>query len=102
MFSWLPFSIFCIVTDVSDTVGSDDIMLWYSLFHLVGMSSTCTNPILYGFLNEAISTEITTNTRKILRHIQVERVEPLHNPEHLILDTGDVSLGCLPTHQKGI
>ena len=82
MFSWLPFSIFCIVTDISDSDDSDDIMIWYSVFHLVGMSSTCTNPILYGFLNEAISKEITTKTRKILRHIQVERVEPSHNPKH--------------------
>ena len=31
---------------------TDDMMTFYLLFHLIGISSTCTNPILYGFLND--------------------------------------------------
>ena len=33
-------------------------MILFSIFHLLGMSTTITNPILYGFLNENITAEI--------------------------------------------
>ena len=31
---------------------TEDMMTSYLVFHLIGISSTCTNPILYGFLND--------------------------------------------------
>ena len=37
-------------TDVFD--ATENMMAFFMLFHLVGVSSVCTNPILYGFLNE--------------------------------------------------
>ena len=48
-------------------------MVWFSVFHLVGMSSTCTNPVLYGFLNESISQEMMSKMRKFGRYLQVYR-----------------------------
>ena len=37
-------------TDVFD--ATENMMAFFMFFHLVGVSSVCTNPILYGFLNE--------------------------------------------------
>ena len=31
--------------------------LLFSLFHMLGMSSACTNPLLYGFINEKFQQE---------------------------------------------
>ena len=31
---------------------TEDMMTFYLVFHLIGISSTCTNPVLYGFLND--------------------------------------------------
>ena len=73
--SWLPFSVFCILTEMFDFLTDEMIMVWFSVFHLVGMSSTCTNPVLYGFLNESISQEIMNKIRKLGHHLQVN--EPI-------------------------
>ena len=54
-----------------DFVTEERIMVWFSIFHLVGMSSTCTNPVLYGFLNESISLEMMRKMRKLARQFQV-------------------------------
>ena len=56
-----------------DLLNDDTIMVWFSVFHLVGMSSTCTNPVLYGFLNESISQEMMSKMRKFGRYLQVYR-----------------------------
>ena len=64
---------FCILTEMFDLLNDDTIMVWFSVFHLVGMSSTCTNPVLYGFLNESISQEMMSKMRKFGRYLQVYR-----------------------------
>ena len=37
-----------------NTFSSESLMTTYMICNLIGMSSTCTNPILYGFLNQNI------------------------------------------------
>jgi hypothetical protein len=52
---WLPFSIFNIVADVSPTTFGTDpetVIVVYCVVHIVGLTSTCTNPVLYAFFNE--------------------------------------------------
>ena len=52
-FSWLPFSVFCIISESSDIFDHEGycLMITFSLCHIIGVSTCCTNPILYGFLN---------------------------------------------------
>ena len=46
-------SLFCLVNETMDVFeDTEDMMTSYLVFHLIGISSTCTNPILYGFLND--------------------------------------------------
>ena len=58
-FSWLPFSILRIVNemflDLNNT--STTMLLPYLVCHLLGVSSTCSNPLLYGLLNSNIGKE---------------------------------------------
>ena len=52
--SWLPFHVFNIIVDIDNPFG-DDIertMEVYTFCHMLGMSSACSNPVLYGWLNE--------------------------------------------------
>ena len=46
-------SLFCLVTEMTDLFDdTENMMAFFMLFHLIGVSSVCTNPILYGFLND--------------------------------------------------
>ena len=46
-------SLFCLLTETMDLFEeTEDMLTFYLVFHLIGISSTCTNPILYGFLND--------------------------------------------------
>ena len=38
------------MTDLFD--DTENMMAFFMVFHLIGVSSVCTNPILYGFLND--------------------------------------------------
>ena len=72
--SWLPFSVFCIITEVFDIDLVEDVevlMVSFFAFHMIGMSSTCTNPVFYGFLNESISTDLINKIRKVCFQIKV-------------------------------
>ncbi|XP_018011130.1 neuropeptide F receptor-like, partial [Hyalella azteca] len=52
--SWLPLNMYNIIADFSNPFGDDtDAMLMvYAICHLLGMSSACSNPVLYGWLND--------------------------------------------------
>ena len=57
---WLPFSIFNILADVYPSVFGADretLISVYCIVHLVGLTSTCTNPVLYAFFNENLRRE---------------------------------------------
>ena len=72
--SWLPFSVFCIIIEVFDIDLVEDVevlMVSFFAFHMIGMSSTCTNPVLYGFLNESISKDLINKIRKVCFQIKV-------------------------------
>lgn len=53
--SWLPLNLFNIIGDFTTDLFKGDDQLFRIVFavcHLIGCSSACSNPILYGFLNE--------------------------------------------------
>ncbi|XP_047671822.1 neuropeptide Y receptor type 2 [Tachysurus fulvidraco] len=50
--SWLPFHAFQLAVDIDSSVlDMKDFKLLYTLFHIIAMCSTFTNPILYGWMN---------------------------------------------------
>ena len=63
-FSWLPLHLFNIIVDFI-APDEDNASQWMNLYimyafcHMLGMSSSCTNPILYGWLNENFRKEFS-------------------------------------------
>ena len=57
--SWLPFHVFNIIVDIDNPFGDDieSTMEVYTLCHMLGMSSACSNPVLYGWLNDNFKKE---------------------------------------------
>ncbi|KAL0970671.1 hypothetical protein UPYG_G00245490, partial [Umbra pygmaea] len=59
--SWLPFHAFQLATDIDSSVlYMRDFHLLYTLFHVVAMCSTFTNPLLYGWMNSNYRTAFLT------------------------------------------
>lgn len=65
--SWLPLNAFNVIVDAFEPFNNDNdddmfyMRILYAICHLTGMSSACSNPLLYGWLNE--------NFRKEFREI---------------------------------
>ncbi|KAJ1525272.1 hypothetical protein ONE63_010096 [Megalurothrips usitatus] len=62
--SWLPLNVFNLAMDTFDLFDHNRqaMLITYAACHMMGMSSACTNPMLYGWLNE--------NFRKEFKEIQ--------------------------------
>lgn len=62
---WLPLNLLNVVSDFSDLFKNDENLfrIVFAICNLIGCSSACSNPILYGFLNE--------NFRKELQQVYV-------------------------------
>ncbi|KYB25447.1 neuropeptide F receptor isoform X1 [Tribolium castaneum] len=51
--SWLPLNLFNLIADLNNfPTTSQPMMIGYAVCHMMGMSSACSNPVLYGCLNE--------------------------------------------------
>lgn len=52
--SWLPLNLYNLLTDISMAKSSTSpgYLMWYAVCHMIGMSSACSNPLLYGWLND--------------------------------------------------
>lgn len=69
---WLPLTIFNVVSDWNEeALPICHHNLLFSLCHLLAMSSTCINPIIYGFLNSNFRQEV----REVLLHCRCSRLE---------------------------
>ncbi|KAJ6637638.1 Neuropeptide F receptor [Pseudolycoriella hygida] len=57
--SWLPLNIFNLYSDVylEKEALTQDLLVMYAVCHMMGMSSACSNPVLYGWLNENFKKE---------------------------------------------
>ncbi|XP_076148833.1 neuropeptide Y receptor Y7 [Alosa pseudoharengus] len=49
---WLPFHIFQLASDLDLVLRFKEYKLLYTIFHIVAMCSTFTNPLLYGWMNK--------------------------------------------------
>ncbi|CAL8355789.1 unnamed protein product [Merluccius merluccius] len=49
---WLPFHVFQLASDLDLVLRFKEYKLIYTLFHIVAMCSTFTNPVLYGWMNK--------------------------------------------------
>ncbi|XP_059215490.1 neuropeptide Y receptor type 1-like [Centropristis striata] len=69
---WLPLTIFNVVSDWNqEALPICHHNLLFSLCHLLAMSSTCINPIIYGFLNSNFRQEV----REVILHCRCSRLE---------------------------
>ncbi|XP_062561343.1 neuropeptide F receptor [Armigeres subalbatus] len=50
--SWLPLNLFNLFADLYLDGITQQIMVAYAICHMMGMSSACSNPLLYGWLND--------------------------------------------------
>ncbi|XP_008295795.1 neuropeptide Y receptor type 4 isoform X2 [Stegastes partitus] len=94
---WLPLTIFNVVSDWNqEALPICHHNLLFSLCHLLAMSSTCINPIIYGFLNSNFRQEV----REVLLHC---RCYPLEEEcERFPMSTVhlEVSRTSVPPHCK--
>ncbi|XP_027630745.1 neuropeptide Y receptor type 5 [Tupaia chinensis] len=61
--SWMPLHLFHVVTDFNDSLISNrHFKLVYCVCHLLGMTSCCLNPLLYGFLNNGVKADLLSLT----------------------------------------
>lgn len=69
---WLPLTIFNVVSDWDqDALPVCNHNLLFSLCHLLAMSSTCINPVIYGFLNSNFQQEV----KDVLLHCRCSPLE---------------------------
>lgn len=66
--SWLPLNILNVVADFFDPFSDSTFRIVFACCHMAGMSSACSNPLLYGWLNE--------NFRKEFKEIFAACVRP--------------------------
>ncbi|KAH8288324.1 hypothetical protein KR054_001149, partial [Drosophila jambulina] len=50
--SWLPLNFFNLYADMQRPVMTQKMLVAYAVCHMIGMSSACSNPLLYGWLND--------------------------------------------------
>ncbi|XP_071548338.1 neuropeptide F receptor-like [Panulirus ornatus] len=52
--SWLPLNLYNLVVDFYNPFGDDmeTMLVVYAVCHMMGMSSACSNPLMYGWLND--------------------------------------------------
>lgn len=52
--SWLPLNLYNLIADISTNYDfrTQPMIVVYAICHMMGMSSACSNPVLYGWLNE--------------------------------------------------
>lgn len=57
--SWIPLNAYNLYVDfsMSQEALTERLIVIYAVCHMVGMSSACSNPVLYGFLNENFRNE---------------------------------------------
>ncbi|KAM7359232.1 neuropeptide F receptor isoform 2-T2 [Cochliomyia hominivorax] len=50
--SWLPLNFFNLYADMKRAAVTNNMLVIYAFCHMIGMSSACSNPLLYGWLND--------------------------------------------------
>ncbi|CRK92098.1 CLUMA_CG005664, isoform A [Clunio marinus] len=55
--SWLPLNFFNLYADLTGMKSTQNVYIIYAACHMAGMSSACSNPLLYGWLNDNFKKE---------------------------------------------
>ncbi|GFT47590.1 neuropeptide F receptor [Nephila pilipes] len=67
--TWLPWNIFNLIADFyPDCMSVENLYLGFVICHMIAMTSTTTNPILYGWFNSNIRREIL-NVKEKITHV---------------------------------
>ncbi|MCL4144602.1 UNVERIFIED_CONTAM: hypothetical protein GTU68_056292, partial [Idotea baltica] len=62
--SWLPLNLFNLIVDMRQVFASNEHqMIGYAICHILGMSSACSNPFLYGWHNNNFRREFLKHSR---------------------------------------
>ncbi|XP_055904468.1 neuropeptide F receptor isoform X2 [Eupeodes corollae] len=69
--SWLPLNFFNLYADMKRSAVTQSILVGYAFCHMIGMSSACSNPLLYGWLND--------NFRKEFQELLCRYKEPTNH-----------------------
>ena len=102
---WLPFSIFNILADLSPTIFGKDpetIITVYCIVHLVGLASTCTNPVLYAFFNENLRREFDGILECVLPGFRSEEGSRRSRPERRRKRRCRIVVSYFWTLQRGV
>ncbi|XP_065351512.1 neuropeptide F receptor [Cloeon dipterum] len=74
--SWLPLNVFNVCVDLYDPFEErQNMLISYAVCHMIGMSSACSNPLLYGWLNENFRKEFKEILAVFCPWIPVEAVQ---------------------------
>lgn len=100
--SWIPLNVYNLYVDfsMSQEALTEQLMLIYAVCHMVGMSSACSNPILYGLLNENFRNEFKeifsckNNSLSKLREKRISNLMQRKTSE----ETNDLQLQTTKTH----
>ncbi|KAM3863308.1 neuropeptide Y receptor type 1-like [Diretmus argenteus] len=96
---WLPLTIFNVVSDWNqEALPICHHNLLFSLCHLLAMSSTCINPIIYGFLNSNFRQEVS----EALLHCRCNPLEEEYNHFPLSTVNMEVSRTSMPRNCRSI
>ncbi|XP_030370155.1 neuropeptide F receptor [Scaptodrosophila lebanonensis] len=62
--SWLPLNFFNLYADMRRSVVTQGMLVAYAICHMIGMSSACSNPLLYGWLNDNFRSSVQAAARR--------------------------------------
>ncbi|KAG8198311.1 hypothetical protein JTE90_021562 [Oedothorax gibbosus] len=72
--TWLPWNIFSLIADFyPECMSAENLYLGFVICHIIAMTSTTTNPILYGWLNSNIRKEILVVRDELRRVISIKK-----------------------------
>ncbi|XP_054747447.1 neuropeptide F receptor [Anastrepha obliqua] len=98
--SWMPLNGFNLYVDMRSPVAvTEGMLVVYAFCHMLGMSSACTNPMLYGWLNENFRKEFKEllcrskeNTNVALNGHTTGSAQTRRRRKHADISKGDLKL----------
>lgn len=79
--SWLPLNLFNLLADLRGGPVTQHMIVTYAVCHMTGMSSACSNPLLYGWLNDNFRKEfydLLCNKETFERSGETQRLSTMH------------------------
>lgn len=97
--SWLPLNFFNLYADMKRAAVTNNMLVIYAFCHMIGMSSACSNPLLYGWLNDNFRKEFQEllcrykeNTNNALNGHTTGGAQSRRKRKHNDISKGDLKL----------